>query len=184
MTDRGRAIAVLTASTLAFTVCFAVWMMYGVLITFLVDQQVFSFTGTQMGWLIGIPVLTGAAFRLPAGMLSDRWGGRPVFVAVMLLAAAASYLTSYAGTFWAFFMGGLGFGVAGASFAVGVAYTSVWFPQERQGVDHLFVGHELGPHRDEIGWGLRTRCEGADVVGDDVGRRVRCIRADVGADVV
>lgn len=133
MTDRGKAIAVLTANTAAFAVCFAVWTMYGVLVTFLVDQQVFAFTKTQVGWLIGIPVLTGSVFRLPAGMLADRYGGRPVFAVVMLLAAAAAYLTSLADGFRGFLLGGLGFGLAGASFAVGIAYTSVWFPQHQQG---------------------------------------------------
>jgi NNP family nitrate/nitrite transporter-like MFS transporter len=133
MTTRTKAISVLTANTVAFVVCFAVWMMYGVLITYLVDQQAYAFSKAQMGWLIGIPVLTGALFRLPAGMLTDRLGGRPVFAGIMLLSAVAAYLTSYADGFWSFFVGGLGFGLAGASFAVGIAYTSVWFPQERQG---------------------------------------------------
>lgn len=31
-----------------------------------------------MGWLIGIPVLTGSIFRLPLGIVTDKWGGRPV----------------------------------------------------------------------------------------------------------
>ena len=123
--DRRRAILVLSANTLAFTVCFAVWMMNGVLITFLVDWGVYSFTKSQMGWLIGVPVLTGAVLRLPVGMLSDRFGGRPVFAVVMLLTAAGAFLDSYANSFWTFFAGGLCFGLAGTSFAVGIAYTSV-----------------------------------------------------------
>jgi len=92
MSERGKAISVLAANTLAFTVCFAVWMMNGVLITFLVDNGVYDFDKAEMGWLIGIPVLTGAIFRLPAGMLTDRFGGRGVFAVVMLLTAAAAYL--------------------------------------------------------------------------------------------
>ena len=133
MTERAKAISVLSANTMAFTVCFAVWMMYGVLVTFLVDQQVYPFSKAEMGWLIGTPVLTGSIFRLPAGMLSDRYGGRPIYAAIMLFAAAAVYLTSFADGFWGFFWGGLGFGLAGASFAVGIAYTSVWFPAHQQG---------------------------------------------------
>ena len=130
---RTKAISVLTANTLAFTVCFAVWMMYGVLITFLVNEQVYMFTKSQMGWLIGIPVLTGSIFRLPAGMLADRYGGRIVYVVVMLFSALSVYLTSYADSFWGFFSGGLAFGVVGTSFAVGIAYTAVWFPPHQQG---------------------------------------------------
>ncbi len=133
MTMRAKALSVLTANTLAFTVSFAVWMMYGVLVTFLVDQQMYDFSKSQMGWLIGIPVLTGSVFRLPVGMLSDRYGGRPVYAIVMLLSAVSAYLTSFADSFWGFFVGGLGFGLVGTSFAVGIAYTSVWFPAHQQG---------------------------------------------------
>ncbi len=133
MTDRRRAVRTLTASTVAFTLCFAVWMMNGVLITFLVDSGVYNFTRIEMGWLIGIPVLTGSICRLPGGMLADRFGGRPVFTILMLLTAGAAMLSSYADGFWGFLAGGLGFGLAGAGFAVGVAFTSVWFPKHQQG---------------------------------------------------
>ena len=120
-------------NTLAFTVCFAVWTMYGVLITFLVDQRVLVLDKAQVGWLIGIPILTGSLLRLPVGYLSDRYGGRPVYLGVMLFAAVATYVTSYADSFVGLLVAGLAFGTAGAAFAVGVAYSSVWFPKERQG---------------------------------------------------
>ncbi len=133
MNERRRAYAALTMSTLAFTVCFAAWMMNGVLVTFLVTNDVYDWDRAAMGWLIGIPVLTGAVMRLPAGVLTDKFGGRIVFTAVLLLSAASMYLVSYADTYVQFMLTGLGFGLAGASFAVGIAYTSVWFSRERQG---------------------------------------------------
>ncbi len=130
---RGRALAALALTTLAFTACFAVWTMNGVLVTFLVDERTFAFDRSQMGWIIGVPILTGAVLRLPAGLLADRLGGRAVLTGVMLLAAGACYLAGFAGSFAGFVVAGLGFGVAGASFAVGVAYTSLWFPKHHQG---------------------------------------------------
>lgn len=133
MTDRGKAISVLAMNTVGFTVCFAVWMMNGVLVTYFVDNRIYAFDKAQMGWLIGIPVLTGSILRLPMGVLTDRFGGRIVFALVMLASAAAAYLTSFADSYWGFVLGGLGFGIAGSSFAVGVAYTSMWFPKEQQG---------------------------------------------------
>ncbi len=42
MDDSKKAIMVLVMNTIAFTVCFAVWMMNGVLITFLVDNGVYT----------------------------------------------------------------------------------------------------------------------------------------------
>ncbi|MCC6540632.1 MAG: MFS transporter, partial [Flavobacteriales bacterium] len=71
-------------NTLAFTTCFAAWMLNGVLVTYLVDHQVFNWGPVEVGWLLGIPVLTGSIFRLPLGMLTDRYGGRPVFTALLL----------------------------------------------------------------------------------------------------
>lgn len=133
MTERGKAFSVLAMNTLAFTVCFAVWTMNGVLITFFVDNKLYAFDKAQMGWLIGTPVLTGSLLRLPMGVLADRFGGRIVFALLMLFSAGAAFLTSYADGYGAFLLGGLGFGVAGASFAVGIAYTSIWFPREQQG---------------------------------------------------
>lgn len=129
----GRATTVLLMNTFAFAVCFAAWTMNGVLVTFLVDQGVFAWNDTQMGLLIGLPVLTGSLMRLPLGMLTDRFGGRIVYTAVMLVSALPMYALSLAGSYASFAWCSLGFGLTGASFAVGVAYTSLFFPRERQG---------------------------------------------------
>lgn len=133
MSDNSKAITVLTLNTVAFTVCFACWMMNGVLITFLVDNGVYAWDKSAMGWLFGIPVLSGAILRLPAGILTDKYGGRIVFSVVMLLAAIPMYMMSMVDSYWTFFFASLGFGLAGTTFAVGIAYTSVWFRKERQG---------------------------------------------------
>ena len=133
MADRAKAIQVLTMNTLAFTFCFACWMLNGVLVTFLVENGIFNFTESQIGWLIGIPVLTGSLMRLPVGILTDRFGGRPVFTLLMLISAIPMYLLSQVETYAGFLLASLGFGLVGGSFAVGIAYTSVWFSKERQG---------------------------------------------------
>lgn len=133
MTDKAKAIQVLTLNTIAFTVCFACWMTNGVLVTFLVDNGIYDWDKTQMGWLIGIPVLSGALLRLPVGILTDKYGGRIVYTVVMFLAVVPMFCLSFASSFWTFFAASLGFGIAGASFAVGIAYSSVWFKKERQG---------------------------------------------------
>jgi NNP family nitrate/nitrite transporter-like MFS transporter len=124
---------VLLLNTLAFTVCFAAWTMYGVLIAFLSDHGVVQIDKAQMGWLIGVPILTGSILRLPVGLLTDRFGGKPVFIAVMLASAVGLVMTSLASSFAAFVVTGLIFGLSGAIFASGVAYTSLWFPKEKQG---------------------------------------------------
>ncbi len=133
MREDRRAYVVLALNTIAFTVCFACWMMNGVLVTYLVDNAVFEWTEAQIGWLIGIPVLTGSITRLPVGVLTDKYGGRPVYTIVMLLSAVPMFLVGCCHTYPQFLLAGLGFGLTGASFAVGIAYTSVWFRREHQG---------------------------------------------------
>ncbi len=133
MNSTGGAYRALALSTVAFTVCFAAWTVNGVLVTWLVDNNVFHWSSAEVGWLIGVPVLTGAVMRFPLGLLTDKFGGRLVFSLVMLAAAAPMYLLSYADAYPQFLLASLGFGLSGAAFAVGTAYTSVWFPAERQG---------------------------------------------------
>ena len=128
-----RAHVVLGLNTLAFTVCFAAWMLNGVLVTFLVANQVFDWSASQMGWLIGIPVLTGSLVRLPLGMLADKVGGRPVYTLLMLAAAVPMSLLGRATSYTDFMLFSLGFGLTGGSFAVGIAFTSVWYSRRHQG---------------------------------------------------
>ena len=121
MAEPAKAIRVLIMNTLAFTVCFAAWMLNGVLVTFLVEHGVFHWTESQIGWLIGIPVLSGSIVRLPIGMLTDKYVGRIVYGILMLISAVPMYLLAYADGYWEYFAGSLGFGLAGGSFAVGIA---------------------------------------------------------------
>jgi NNP family nitrate/nitrite transporter-like MFS transporter len=131
--EPGRSHLILALNTIAFTVCFAAWMLNGVLVTFLVDNQLYDWSASQMGWLIGIPVLTGSITRLPLGMLTDKFGGRPVYTLLMLAAAIPMFFLSRADSYTDFMLLSLGFGLSGGSFAVGIAFTSVWYSQEHQG---------------------------------------------------
>lgn len=124
---------ILFFNTLAFTICFGAWMLNGVLVTFLVDNQVFNWGPVQIGWLLGIPVLTGAIFRLPAGVLTDKYGGRPIFTILLLLSAIPMFLLSQVNSFTGFALCSFGFGLTGTSFAIGIAFTSIWYPKKWQG---------------------------------------------------
>jgi NNP family nitrate/nitrite transporter-like MFS transporter len=124
---------VLFLNTLAFTVCFAVWMFNGVLVTFLADNQVFDWGPIEIGWLMGIPVLTGSIFRLPAGMLTDKFGGKPIYGTLLLVCAIPMFLLSKADSFATFALCSFGFGLVGVSFSIGIAFSSVWYPRDRQG---------------------------------------------------
>jgi NNP family nitrate/nitrite transporter-like MFS transporter len=118
-------------STIAFTVCFAVWTIFSIIGVQI--KQELGLTDTQFGLLVGTPILTGSLIRLILGIWADQYGGRVVYVGVMLSAALATWLLTYAYDYPTFLLAALGVGVAGGSFAVGVAYVSKWYPTEQQG---------------------------------------------------
>src|SRR3972149_8783921 len=126
MSETPKSWLILTVNPLAFTVCFMCWTMNGVLVTYLVDTGVFHWNAAQIGWLIGIPVLTGSLTRLPVGLLTDKYGGKPVYGSLLLVSAVFMYLQAGANSYMGFVLGGLGFGLSGGSFAVGIAYPPGW----------------------------------------------------------
>ncbi|MBT5455651.1 MAG: NarK/NasA family nitrate transporter, partial [Rhodospirillaceae bacterium] len=121
----------LSMSTVAFTVCFAVWTIFSILGVQI--KQDLGLNDTQFGLLVGTPILTGSLSRVFLGIWSDQYGGRIVYFLVMVLAAVSTFLLSHATTYEMMLVAALGVGLAGGSFAVGIAYVSKWYPQERQG---------------------------------------------------
>ena len=124
--------SVVITSTLAFTVCFAVWMMFAVI--GIPIKKTLGLNETQFGLLAAMPVLTGSLIRVPLGMLTDRHGGRIVFFVLMLSIVAPIWLLAYATEYWQYLTVGLFVGCAGGSFAVGIAYCARWFERDRQGL--------------------------------------------------
>jgi MFS transporter, NNP family, nitrate/nitrite transporter len=124
---------ILFFNTLAFTVCFAGWMLNGVLVTYLVDAGIFNWSLVEVGWLLGIPVLTGSLMRLPMGMLTDRIGGKWVFSILLLGCSVPMFLLSKANSYGAFLALSFFFGLLGTGFSIGVGFTSVWYPKTWQG---------------------------------------------------
>ena len=130
VTEGQRRVA-LGASTIAFTACFAVWTIFSIIGIRI--QKDLGLNDTEFGLLVGTPILTGAVSRLFIGILADRFGGRRVMPLVMLTAAAAAFLLSFARTYPQFLIAALFMGVAGGSFSAGVAYVARWYPGERTG---------------------------------------------------
>ncbi len=121
----------LWTSTIAFTVCFAVWTIFSIIGLGVKDEL--GLSETQFGLLVGTPILTGSLTRVVLGVWADQFGGRRVFAGVMILAAIATFLTSYADTYMELLIAALGVGIAGGAFSVGVAYVSKFYPKDKQG---------------------------------------------------
>ncbi len=129
--DARAANRVLVLSTVGFTVFFAVWVMFAVVGVALRNDL--GLSDGEFAFLVAIPILTGSILRVPVGILTDKLGGRVVFTVLLLLTAIPTYVISRAESYTqlvvlAFFMG-----LAGVSFAVGIAWVSAWYPRERQG---------------------------------------------------
>lgn len=118
-------------STIAFTVCFAVWTIFSII--GIQIKKDLGLNDTEFGLLVGTPILTGSLTRFFLGIWTDQYGGRLVYTVVMMSAAVATWLLTYATTYELMLIAALGLGVAGGSFAVGVAYVSRWYPTEKQG---------------------------------------------------
>ncbi|MBK6729043.1 MAG: NarK/NasA family nitrate transporter [Xanthomonadales bacterium] len=131
MRKPSQALSVLVVSTLAFTVCFMVWMMFGVIGIPLKAQL--GLNATEFGLLTATPVLTGSLIRVPLGIWTDRFGGRVVMAVLMATTVPAIWMMSYATEYWHFLLIGLVVGLAGGAFSVGTPYVARWFPRNRQG---------------------------------------------------
>lgn len=132
MNSYQESVSVLTMSTLAFSACFAVWVIFSI-IGIPIKEQL-DLNETQFGILVAMPILSGSILRLPVGILTDRYGGRKVFVILLMAIVPPLYLVGDARHYWQFLILGLFVGVAGASFSVGVTYTARWFPPARRGL--------------------------------------------------
>ena len=131
MNKQRQALSVLIVSTLAFTVCFMVWMMFAVIGIPL--KKTLGLNATEFGLLTAMPVLSGSLTRVPLGIWTDKYGGRIVMAAIMAITVPAIWFMALATEFWHFLAIGLVVGLAGGSFSVGTPYVARWFPKERQG---------------------------------------------------
>ncbi len=124
--------SVLAVSTLGFTVCFMVWMMFGVI--GIPIRKALDLNATEFGLLTATPVLTGSLIRVPLGIWTDRYGGRIVMTLLMAATVPAIWAMAWATQYWHFLVIGLFVGLAGGSFSVGTPYVARWFPKNRQGM--------------------------------------------------
>jgi MFS transporter, NNP family, nitrate/nitrite transporter len=121
----------LALATAAFAVAFAAWSLISPLSSQI--QADFKLDNTAIALLIAVPALLGALMRIPMGILTDRFGGRKVFTGLLLFTLLPVAFLGFANSFWAYVLGALFLGTAGASFAVGVPFVSRWFTPDKQG---------------------------------------------------
>lgn len=68
---------------------FAVWLMFGIL--GIPIQKELGLSDEQLSWISALAVLNGSMWRLPAGILADRIGGRKVTLFLLFASAIPAY---------------------------------------------------------------------------------------------
>src|SRR5262249_55260313 len=121
------------ASFLYVDMSFMVWVMLGPLGVQIASDL--DLSPAQKGFMVAVPVLSGALLRIVAGVMVDRL--RPKLTGIILQTIVIASLLA------AWVVGvksspaplavGLALGVAGASFAVALPMSSQWYPPDYQG---------------------------------------------------
>ncbi|WP_396658595.1 MFS transporter [Microbacterium sp.] len=130
---RGGMIQVVIA-TLASTVGFWAWMAIAPLQN--IYGETMGLDQGQISIMLAMPVLVGALGRIVVGAMTDRFGGRTMFAALLLLGVPAVLLVAVAGSIGSYpllLLAGLILGIPGTIFAVGIPFSSAWFPPQRRG---------------------------------------------------
>ncbi|MCI1986367.1 MAG: NarK/NasA family nitrate transporter [Lactobacillus sp.] len=130
--NRFNATMALIMGTLAMMGCFMAWSSFAPLAAQI--AKTFSLSVSQRTLLLATPVLLGSILRIPVGIFSDRYGGKKVYIILMLFVLIPLFLVPRVHSFGLLLFVALLLGMSGTSFAVGISYVSVWFPPERQGL--------------------------------------------------
>ena len=121
----------LTLGTGAFGFCFAVFGSLSAMMPILSRQMHLS--PVQKSVAVAIPVLLGSLGRIPLGILTDRFGGRLIFMLTMAFSIVPAFLMGGVRDYHQLLIYGFFIGIALASFSVGVGFVNGWYPPARQG---------------------------------------------------
>ena len=124
----------LALATWTSAINFWAWNMIGPLSTTYAHDL--SLSSTKASLLVATPILVGALGRIVIGSLTDRFGGRIMFIFVCLasiLPVLAVGLAGAAHSYPLLQVSGLFLGIAGTVFAVGIPFANNWYEPARRG---------------------------------------------------
>lgn len=124
----------LLLATWVSVICFWGWNLVGPLSTQYATQM--SLSANQQALMVATPILVGALGRIVTGLMTDRFGGRTMFIGVSLASIVPVLVVGYAaqiGSYPLLLAGGFFLGVAGTVFAIGIPFANNWFAPERRG---------------------------------------------------
>ncbi|EUJ27968.1 Probable nitrate transporter narT [Listeria grayi] len=131
-TTKKDAYSALIIGTFAMMVCFMSWLCLAPLSNEI--NQIFHLTVVQKTVLLAMPVLLGSIMRIPLGIMSDRFGGKKIYIFLLLFLLIPLFLIPRVHSYELLLVAAFLLGMSGTSFAVGISYVSAWFPPEKQGL--------------------------------------------------
>jgi NNP family nitrate/nitrite transporter-like MFS transporter len=124
----------LALATWVSAINFWAWNMIGPLSTSYAGDL--SLSSTEASIMVATPILVGSIGRIVVGALTDRYGGRAMFMAISLASIApvlAVGAAGEAGSYPLLLVFGFFLGIAGTIFAVGIPFANNWYPAARRG---------------------------------------------------
>lgn len=124
----------LVLATWVSAINFWAWNMIGPLSTTYAGDMKLS--ATQASMLVATPILVGSLGRIAVGALTDRYGGRTMFLAVTLASIVPVLAVGAAGearSYPMLLVCGFFLGIAGTIFAVGIPFANNWYEPSRRG---------------------------------------------------
>ncbi|MGE2836409.1 nitrate/nitrite transporter [Mycobacterium sp. SMC-4] len=124
----------LALATWVSAINFWAWNMIGPLSTTYAGDM--SLSSGEASILVATPILVGALGRIVVGPLTDRFGGRVMFIAVTLASIVPVLAVGIAGTSGSYpllVVFGFFLGIAGTVFAVGIPFANHWYEPSRRG---------------------------------------------------
>jgi MFS transporter, NNP family, nitrate/nitrite transporter len=124
----------LALATWVSAINFWAWNMIGPLSTTYAAEMRLSSAHTSM--MVATPILVGSLGRIVVGALTDRFGGRALFIAISLASIPPVLAVGAAGAARSYpllLVFGFFLGVAGTIFAVGIPFANAWFEPARRG---------------------------------------------------
>ncbi|MEU6858041.1 nitrate/nitrite transporter [Glycomyces sp. NPDC046736] len=133
----------LALATAAFALTFWAWNLIGPLSK--TYSEDLGLNPTQTSLLVAFPVLVGAVGRIPAGILTDRYGGRVMLTAACFVSVLPVLMVGLSGnSYAALLISGFLLGLAGTSFAVGIPFVNAWYPPSKRGFATGVFGAGMG----------------------------------------
>ncbi|WP_423793213.1 MFS transporter [Methanocaldococcus indicus] len=127
-------IKTLIASLLYFDTGFMVWLLFGPALGLFIAQEL-GLSPAEKGFMVAVPILAAALFRIPFGYMYQAIDGKYIALAGILLSALPIlYVNLFPIDYTTLLVLGAFLGIGGASFAIALPMAGSNYPKQYQGL--------------------------------------------------